>query len=164
MLMLMLSVLLLCSCGSETQEVANHERPVFNLCLSINHRDNNTFLNCFVPPAKKAYLSSDSGSKDAVGDLLDKCDIEANDISCEIIGKRELASADVKKLERSYKKEYSRNDEFTKAFQLDVCFTSSKGSDMEKITVVLIDDSWYINSDIIKSFSFGKSNESIKQK
>lgn len=160
-LVMTVCILTLCSCGDQTQEAANHERPVFNLCYSINHNDSRTFLNCFIPPAKKKYLSSDeSKSKDAVSDLLDKSGIEANDLSCEIIGKRELASADCEKLQKEYKKNYSKNDNFEKAFQIDACFTSSKGTDIRKLTVVLIDNNWYINSDVIQRFRFDSADTS----
>ena len=156
--LLIVSVLALCSCGSKTEEVANHERPVFNLCYSINHNDSRTYLSCFVPAARKAFLKSDSSNnKDTVSELLEKSGIEASDIHCEIIGKRELASADRERLQKDYKKAFSRNDEFDKAFQLDVCFTSSKGTDMRRINVVLIESSWYICSDVIDSFRFGES-------
>ena len=95
-------------------------------------------------------------------ELLDKSGIDANDITCEIIGKRELASADREKLQTEYKKTYAKNDEIEKAFQLDVCFTSSKGTDMCKITVVMIDNNWYIYSDVIQRFNFGKADNSSK--
>ncbi len=157
-LIFILSVLCFCSCADDTSEVSNHDRPIINLCSSLEHSDAETYLNCFVPAAKKAYLNSNSSSSDST-DIIDtvikNSGLEENrSLNCEIIGKRELASADREKLERQYKNDYTKNVTFEKAFQIDASIVSAKGTDVRKFTVVLLDDSWYIYSKVIDKFYF----------
>ena len=156
-LILILSALCFCSCGDETVEATNHERPIINLCSSIEHSDSETYLNCFVPAARKAYLesSSRSGSSNIIDTVLKNSGLEENrTLSCEIIGKRELASADREKLEKQYRNDYAKNVTFEKAFQIDAGIVSPKGTDVRKFTVVLLDESWYIYDEVIEKFRF----------
>jgi hypothetical protein len=157
-LILIITALCFCGCGDDTSEVSNHERPIINLCSSLEHSDKEAYLNCFVPAARKAYLnsgSSSSGSKDIIDTVIKNSGLEENrSLSCDIIGKRELASADREKLERQYKSDYAKNVTFEKAFQIDAGIVSSKGTDIRKFTVVLLDDSWYIYGEVIEKFSF----------
>ncbi len=157
-LMIPLVLLCFCSCGDETVEVSNHERPIINLCSSLEHSDGQTYLNCFVPAAKKAYLNPDSSSSrssDITADVYKNSGLDTGDkIACEIIGKRELASADCEKLQKEYRSKYAKNITIEKAFQIDASLVSAKGTDVRKFTVVLIDSSWYIFSEVIEKFNF----------
>ena len=166
------ALMLFCGCGDEQTDVTNHERPILNLCTSFEHKDANAYLNCFTPAAKKAYLdgkggdSSDSSESDSSKKSKVKSDdiisavISANGlddgdkISCEIIGKLELPSAEREKLEKQYKSKYAKNVTIEKAFQIDASLTCSKGTDMHRFTVVLFDESWYIFGDVIEKFEF----------
>lgn len=166
------ALMLFCGCGDEQTDVTNHERPILNLCTSFEHKDANAYLNCFTPAAKKAYLdgkggdSSDSSESDSSKKSMGKSDdiisavISANGlddgdkISCEIIGKLELPSAEREKLEKQYKSKYAKNVTIEKAFQIDASLTCSKGTDMHRFTVVLFDESWYIFGDVIEKFEF----------
>lgn len=166
------ALMLFCGCGDEQTDVTNHERPILNLCTSFEHKDANAYLNCFTPAAKKAYLdgkggdSSDSSEPDSSKKSKGKSDdiisavISANGlddgdkISCEIIGKLELPSAEREKLEKQYKSKYAKNVTIEKAFQIDASLTCSKGTDMHRFTVVLFDESWYIFGDVIEKFEF----------
>ena len=172
MLMTAAALMLFCGCGDEPVDVTNHERPILNLCTSFEHRDANAYLNCFTPAAKKAYLegksddSSDSSGSDSSkkskgksGDVISAVMSEnglddGDKISCEIIGKIELPSADREKLEKQYKSKYAKNVTIEKAFQIDASLTCSKGTDMHRFTVVLFDESWYIFGDVIEKFEF----------
>ena len=162
------ALMLFCGCGDEQTDVTNHERPILNLCTSLEHNDANAYLNCFTPAAKKAYLegsedsdSSESSSKgkgsgkDIISRVRSENGLESGDaISCEIIGKLELPSADREKLQKQYKSKYTKNVTIEKAFQIDASLTCSKGTDMHRFTVVLFDESWYIFGDVIEKFEF----------
>lgn len=151
------ALLCLCGCGDETVEVSNFERPIINLCSSVEHNDSATYLNCFTPAAKKAYLSeqSSSGSGDIVDTFVKNSGLqEDRKLSCEIITKLELSSAECEKLQKQYRSQYAKNLTIEKAFQLDAALTSSKGTVMQRFTVVLIDSSWYIHGSVIEKIKF----------
>ena len=157
LIMIISALFCLGGCGDSTVEATNHERPILNLCLSLEHGDAQTYLNCFVPAAKKAYLNSDSssGKKDILSEVYKNSGLEQGDrINYEIIGKLELASADREKLQKQYKSKYSKNVTIEKAFQIDVNFTTSKSSDLRRLNTVLIDGSWYIFDEVIDKFKF----------
>ncbi|MBQ2580725.1 MAG: hypothetical protein II574_03755 [Ruminococcus sp.] len=163
-LMTAAALMLFCGCGDEQTDVTNHERPILDLCTSLEHRDANAYLNCFTPAAKKAYLagegdSSDSSGKskgkDIISRVMSENGLEDGDkISCEIIGKLELPSADREKLQKQYKSKYAKNVTIEKAFRIDASLTCSKGTDMHRFNVVLFDESWYIFGDVIEKFDF----------
>ena len=151
------ALLCFCACSKETQPSANFEKPVENLCESLSRKDGATYLNCFVPAEKKAYLVSDSGAgTDGIIGLVRENSKLGDDerVSCEITGKRELSEELVSNMQRAYKKKYSRNDTIEKAMLLNVNFSNDKGVDIREITVVMIDESWYIYGDIIERFKF----------
>ena len=167
-LMTAAALMLLCGCGGEQTEVTNHERPILDLCTSLEHNDANAYLGCFTPAAKKAYLAggdedssdtSDSSGKrrgkDIIADVLSQSGLESGDrISCEVIVKVELPSADREKLQKQYKSKYAKNVTIEKAFQIDASLSCSKGTDMHRFTVVLFDENWYIFGDVIEQFKF----------
>lgn len=153
----LLTLAALTGCGKETVSATNHERPVFNLCASLSHNDGQAYLNCFMPSAKKAYLSSQEGAgKEGVAARVRENSKlgDGDNINCEVIGKTELTDEALTKLQREYKKNYSKNDKIEKAFQLTVTFEGPKSSVVKKLTVVMIDESWYIYGDVIEGFEF----------
>lgn len=155
--MVLAALLCFSGCGDSTVEASNHERPILNLCLSIEHNDSQTYLNCFVPAAKNAYLKqhSSSGSGDIITTVLKNSGLESGEkLTYEVIGKLELASAEREKLQKQYKSKYSKNVTIEKAFQIDANISSSKKSDVRRFNTVLIDGSWYIFDDVIEKFKF----------
>ena len=156
MTMVLAALICLSGCGESTVEASNHERPILNLCLSLEHSDAQTYLSCFVPAAKAEYLrSSSSGSDDIIKTVQKNSGLDGSEkLSYEIIGKIELASAEREKLQKQYKSKYSKNVTIEKAFQIDANISTSKKSDLRRFTTVLIDGSWYIFGDVIEKFKF----------
>lgn len=151
------ALLCLCGCGEQEQIVSNFERPIIDLCSSFEHSDSAAYLSCFTPAAKKAYQSTSSSSESGsiIETVAKNSGLDDNrKLSCEVIGKRELAGADREKLKKQYRSSYAKNVTIEKAFQIDAAIVSAKGTDMRKFTVVLIDSSWYIFGDVIEKFNF----------
>lgn len=153
-----LSCVMFSGCGgSSSVLVTNHDRPVYNLCSSISHKDGATYLNCFMPAARKAYLASkdSAGPEEIVAGVLEKSGLESDsELSCEIISRTEISDSEKEKLQHQYKKNYSKNDTIEKAFLLSAAIAGGKRTIVKDLTVVLIDDSWYIYGDVIESFKF----------
>lgn len=154
--LILAALICLSGCGDSTVEASNHERPILNLCLSLEHSDARTYLNCFVPAAKNAYLKANSsGSDDIIKTVQKNSGLESGEkLTYEIIGKIELASADREKLTKQYRSKYSKNVTIEKAFQIDANISTSKKSDLRRFNTVLIDGSWYIFADVIEEFKF----------
>lgn len=157
---LMLAVMvcvMLSGCADSSVLVTNHDRPVYNLFSSISHKDGSTYLNCFTPASKKAYLASkdSAGAEKIVAAVLEKSGLESDsELSCEIISRTEISDSEREKLQRQYKKSYSKNDTIEKAFLLSAAITDGKRTIVKDFTVVLIESNWYIYGDVIESFKF----------
>lgn len=124
--MLLCVAMLFCSCGEEERAVLGYEQPVATLVTAAQYSDTQSYLSCFTPEAEAEYKNSD-GLKD---------------------------------LEKSYKESYHKNVTIKKAVTMTAKLTetteSGELSASREITVVKIENNWYIFGKVIEKFDLSQ--------
>ena len=156
---LICAAVLLCSCGKEERAVLGYEQPLATLCTAAEYSDTQSYLSCFTPEAAAEYKNGDSYNEALAESLLTRGDDETK-FGYKLSGKEELGDKDIKKLEESYKSSYHKNVTIKKAVTMNVKFTQTVGdkenSDSREITVVKIENSWYIFGKVIDKFDLSQ--------
>lgn len=158
---LVCAAVLFCSCGKDERAVLGYEQPVATLVTAAEYSDTTSYLSCFTPEAAAAYKNGDSYNETLAETLLARGEDKA-EFAYKLSDKKELDSKTVKDLEKSYKDSYHKNVTIKKAVAMTAKFTqTSEGeelSDSREITVVKIENNWYIFGDVIEKFDLSKKS------
>lgn len=158
---LVCAAVLFCSCGKDERAVLGYEQPVATLVTAAEYSDTTSYLSCFTPEAAAAYKNGDSYNEALAETLLARGKDKA-EFAYKLSDKKELDSEAVKDLEKSYKDSYHKNVTIKKAVTMTAKFTqTSEGeelSDSREITVVKIENNWYIFGDVIEKFDLSKKS------
>jgi hypothetical protein len=151
------AVLIFSACGKGAKTVLNYEQPVSAMTAALDYADEQSYLSCFLPQAKKAYLASDDYKSGFISQMIDKSQIISR-VRIKINDNTELDSEELESLQNDAKKTYGTRFSFTKGEKLDVSILvetrQQELSDSREITVVRYENVWYIYGDVIDSFSF----------
>ena len=147
--MLLCVAMLFCSCGEEERAVLGYEQPVATLVTAAQYSDTQSYLSCFTPEAEAEYKNSDSYNEALAETLLTRGE-----------EKTELDSDGLKDLEKSYKESYHKNVTIKKAVTMTAKLTettdSGELSASREITVVKIENNWYIFGKVIEKFDLSQ--------
>lgn len=147
--MLLCVAMLFCSCGEEERAVLGYEQPVATLVTAAQYSDTQSYLSCFTPEAEAEYKNSDSYNEALAETLLTRGE-----------DKTELDSDGLKDLEKSYKESYHKNVTIKKAVTMTakLAETTDSGelSASREITVVKIENNWYIFGKVIEKFDLSQ--------
>ena len=147
--MLLCVAMLFCSCGKEERAVLGYEQPVATLVTAAQYSDTQSYLSCFTPEAEAEYKNSDSYNEALAETLLTRGE-----------EKTELYSDGLKNLEKSYKESYHKNVTIKKAVTMTAKLTettdSGELSASREITVVKIENNWYIFGKVIEKFDLSQ--------
>ena len=147
--MLLCVAMLFCSCGKEERAVLGYEQPVATLVTAAQYSDTQSYLSCFTPEAEAEYKNSDSYNEALAETLLTRGE-----------DKTELDSDGLKDLEKSYKESYHKNVTIKKAVTMTAKLTettdSGELSAIREITVVKIENNWYIFGKVIEKFDLSQ--------
>ena len=152
--MLLCVVMLFCSCGKEERAVLGYEQPVATLVTAAQYSDTQSYLSCFTPEAEAEYKNSDSYNEALAETLLTRGE-EKTELSYKLSNKKELDSDGLKDLEKSYKESYHKNVTIKKA-KLTETTDSGELSASREITVVKIENNWYIFGKVIEKFDLSQ--------
>ena len=148
--MLLCVAMLFCSCGEEERAVLGYEQPVATLVTAAQYSDTQSYLSCFTPEAEAEYKNSDSYTRGE----------EKTELSYKLSDKKELDSDGLKDLEKSYKESYHKNVTIKKAVTMTAKLTettdSGELSASREITVVKIENNWYIFGKVIEKFDLSQ--------
>ena len=151
--MLLCVAMLFCSCGEEERAVLGYEQPVATLVTAAQYSDTQSYLSCFTPEAEAEYKNSDSYNEALAETLLTRGE-EKTELSYE------LDSDGLKDLEKSYKESYHKNVTIKKAVTMTAKLTettdSGELSASREITVVKIENNWYIFGKVIEKFDLSQ--------
>lgn len=154
-----LTSVMLCSCGSEEKALKNYEKPVQNLLVASEHSDTDGYLNCFTPQAKEAYLDSEAYDENLCEKLLENG--KYSDVDFTTNSSEELSEDELSSLEKEYKSKYKKKVTMKKGERLQLKLSALKDEetfyDSLEIIVVRINESWYIYGDVIEEFDFSAS-------
>ena len=161
--MLLCVAMLFCSCGEEERAVLGYEQPVATLVTAAQYSDTQSYLSCFTPEAEAEYKNSDSYNESLAETLLTRGE-EKTELSYKRSSKKELDSDGLKNLEKSYKESYHKNVTIKKAcktakvYRQEVTETTDSGelSASREITVVKIENNWYIFGKVIEKFDLSQ--------
>ena len=147
--MLLCVAMLFCSCGKEERAVLGYEQPVATLVTAAQYSDTQSYLSCFTPEAEAALAET----------LLTRGE-EKTELSYKLSNKKELDSDGLKDLEKSYKESYHKNVTIKKAVTMIAKLTettdSGELSASREITVVKIENNWYIFGKVIEKFDLSQ--------
>lgn len=157
--MLLCVAMLFCSCGEEERAVLGYEQPVATLVTAAQYSDTQSYLSCFTPEAEAEYKNSDSYNEALAETLLTRGE-EKTELSYKLSDKKELDSDGLKDLEKSYKEGYHKNVTIKKAVTMTAKLTettdSGELSASREITVVKIENNWYIFGKVIEKFDLSQ--------
>lgn len=149
--MLLCVAMLFCSCGEEERAVLGYEQPVATLVTAAQYSDTQSYLSCFTPEAEAEYKNSDSYNEALAETLLTRGEEKA-ELSYKLSNKKEL--------EKSYKESYHKNVTIKKAVTMTAKLTettdSGELSASREITVVKIENDWYIFGKVIEKFDLSQ--------
>ena len=149
--MLLCVAMLFCSCGEEERAVLGYEQPVATLVTAAQYSDTQSYLSCFTPEAEAEYKNSDSYNEALAETLLTRGE-EKTELSYKLSNKKEL--------EKSYKESYHKNVTIKKAVTMTAKLTettdSGELSASREITVVKIENNWYIFGKVIEKFDLSQ--------
>lgn len=149
--MLLCVAMLFCSCGEEERAVLGYEQPVTTLITAAQYSDTQSYLSCFTPEAEAEYKNSDSYNEALAETLLTRGE-EKTELSYKLSSKKEL--------EKSYKESYHKNVTIKKAVTMTAKLTettdSGELSASREITVVKIENNWYIFGKVIEKFDLSQ--------
>ena len=147
--------MLFCSCGEEERAVLGYEQPVATLITAAQYSDTQSYLSCFTPEAEAEYKNSDSYNEALAETLLTRGE-EKTELSYKLSSKKELDSDGLKDLEKSYKESYHKNVTIKKAVTMTETTDSGELSASREITVVKIENNWYIFGKVIEKFDLSQ--------
>ena len=111
------------------------------------------------PEAEAEYKNSDSYNEALAETLLTRGE-EKTELSYKLSNKKELDSDGLKDLEKSYKESYHKNVTIKKAVTMTAKLTettdSGELSASREITVVKIENNWYIFGKVIEKFDLSQ--------
>ena len=161
--MLLCVAMLFCSCGEEERAVLGYEQPVATLVTAAQYSDTQSYLSCcfcwLCCSAEAEYKNSDSYNEALAETLLTRGEEKA-ELSYKLGNKKELDSDGLKDLEKSYKESYHKNVTIKKAVTMTAKLIettdSGKLSASREITVVKIENNWYIFGKVIEKFDLSQ--------
>lgn len=157
LLLLLIIPIAFTSCGDDNF-VMNYEQPLATLVRSAVYSDTEAYLRCFTPEAEDAYRKSEDYSKALAETLLPRKEDKKPVFNFEVKSKKDLDNEQIDDLQKEYKDKYTKNIKIKKAYKLNVEFALGEKDEKHlqrmNLTVVKIDDSWYIFSDVITKFDF----------
>ena len=116
-------------------------------------------LRFFLAPCEKRFRNSDSYNEALAETLLTRGE-EKTELSYKLSSKKELDSDGLKDLEKSYKESYHKNVTIKKAVTMTAKLTettdSGELSASREITVVKIENNWYIFGKVIEKFDLSQ--------
>ena len=153
--MLLCVAMLFCSCGEEERAVLGYEQPVATLVTAAQYSDTQSYLSCFTPEAEAEYKNSDSYNEALAETLLTRGEEKA-ELSYKLSNKKELDSDGLKDLEKSYHKNVTIKKAVTMTAKLTETTDSGELSASREITVVKIENDWYIFGKVIEKFDLSQ--------
>lgn len=161
------SAVMLSGCGSENKPSMNYEQPVKTLALTMEGYDERGYLDCFTTPAAEEFVSSNSYNEDFVRYLYPESS-NSQKLSVSILSHEELDERAVGELEQQYRKQFRRRIDITKAVKMSVRFKlyqkDVKRTDIKDITVVRVENAWYIYGGVINDFNFTSDDDATLSK
>ena len=153
--MLLCVAILFCSCGEEERAVLGYEQPVATLVTAAQYSDTQSYLSCFTPEAEAEYKNSDSYNEALAETLLTRGE-EKTELSYKLSSKKELDSDGLKDLKESYHKNVTIKKAVTMTAKLTETTDSGELSASREITVVKIENNWYIFGKVIEKFDLSQ--------
>ena len=157
--MLLCVAMLFCSCGEEEELSWDMNSPWRHLSQRRSIAIRSHIFSCFTPEAEAEYKNSDSYNEALAETLLTRGE-EKTELSCKLSSKKELDSDGKKDLEKSYKESYHKNVTIKKAVTMTAKLTettdSGELSASREITVVKIENNWYIFGKVIEKFDLSQ--------
>ena len=157
LLMAVLTLFLLTSCGEDEPAPANYERPAATMARAISLGDTKSYLNCFTHDAREAYINGENYNKNLVNTFLPSK--TGTLIKTATTDDKALSADEIKKLEKQYKDKYKKRIDITKARKINVDFIingETKLYETKELTVVRVENSWLVFGDVIEFFNFEK--------
>lgn len=149
--------LALCACGKESEPSVNYEQPVRTLAQTMQAYDERGYLACFTSAAAQSYKNSKDYNEDFIH-LLYPESSSGQKLTLSVVSHEELGEKAIEELEKDYVKTFSKRIKITKAEKLSVRFKlyqkNLKRTDLKDITVVRVNNTWYIYGEVIDDFSF----------
>ena len=151
------AALALSACGKEAEPSVNYEQPVRTLAQTMQAYDERGYLACFTSAAAQSYRSSKDYNEDFI-ELLYPASASEQKLTMSIVSHEELDEKAIEKLEKEYVKTFSKRIKITKAVKMEVRFKlyqkNLKRTDLKDITVVRVNNTWYIYGSVIDDFNF----------
>ncbi|MBQ6675329.1 MAG: hypothetical protein IJM75_04290 [Ruminococcus sp.] len=152
-----LLALSLASCGKEAEQSVNYEQPVRTLARTMLEYDEQGYLACFTSAASQSYQSSKDFNEEFIRFLYPESS-SGQKLTVSIVSHEELDEKAIETLEKDYVKTFKRRVDITKAEKLSVRFKlyqkNLKRTDLKDITVVRVNNTWYIYGKVIDDFDF----------
>ena len=147
----------LSSCGKEPEQSVNYEQPVRVLAKTMQEYDEDGYLACFTSAAAQSYKSQKDYNEEFI-QLLYPESASGQKLTLSITDHKELDDKEIEKLEKEYVKTFRRRIKITKAERLSVRFKlfqkNLKRTDNKEITVVRVNNTWYIYGEVIDDYNF----------
>lgn len=161
-LMILISLFCMASCGEEDEITpANYERPVATMARAITAMDTEAYLNCFTSDEKQEYINSDNYNEELVKTFLPSQSENKRILKTKTISDKELGQDKIDQLKQQYKDDFKKRVDITKARQLKVEFILQGDKEQKatvNLTVVWIENRWYVYGDVVEKFEFEKTN------
>ena len=149
---ILLAAVLLCSCGDkERPPSANYLSAIEAMTQSVRLNDTEGYLMCFTDAARDKYRASESYDKDIAAKLTFDGE-KTHLLQYNIEDYHELNSDEIAKVKAQHTEAYKRRIEVSKAYELDIEFTSDGKTARRKLTVINNGVGWQICGDVIESF------------
>ena len=149
--------LILSACGSETEQSVNYEQPVRTLAQTMQAYDERGYLACFTSAAAQSYKDQREYNDDFI-QLLYPESASGQKLTVSVVSHEELDEKGIEELEKDYVKTFSKRIKITKAVRMEVRFKlyqkNLKRTDLKEITVVRVNNTWYIYGEVIDDFNF----------
>ncbi|MBR1763976.1 MAG: hypothetical protein IJ746_01115 [Ruminococcus sp.] len=148
---ILLAAVLLCSCGDRDRPPsANYLSAIEAMTQSVRLTDTEGYLMCFTDAARDKYRASETYDKDVAANItFDGEDTHLLQYSVEEY--RELDADGIAKIKADHTAAYKRRIEVTKAYELDIEFTSDGKTARRTLIVINNGVGWQICGDVIES-------------
>ncbi len=154
------ALMLLCSCGdSERPPSANYLSAVEAMTQAVKVADTEGYLMCFTEAARDKYRTGENYDPGLAGKIT--FDGETSRLlQYDVEEYHELNSSEISKVKEDHIEAYKRRLEITKAYELDITFTSGERTARRKLIVINNGVGWQICGDVIEQVFEGTADSS----
>lgn len=159
-------MLSLSACGKKSEPSMNYEQPVRTLALTMENYDERGYLDCFTSPAAEDFMTDKEYNEEFIK-LLYPESSNGQKLSVTILEHEELDEKAIAQLKEDYTKAFKKRINISKAVKLSVRFKlyqkDVKRTDVKDITVVRVENVWYIYGGVINDFDFTTEKTSVEK-